>query len=181
MSLDLHPGLAMETLLKEYPGARRALFASFHIGGCQSCAYKDDETLAEVCKRNDLSLEEALTCLKDSHTHDQKMLIAPEKLKEQLESQTPLLLLDIRTREEHEAITIPGSELMTQENQSTIFSNETEDSLIILFDHLGRNVLDQCAWFRGHGLIETYGLDGGIDRYAEKVDSTIKRYRLEID
>jgi len=181
MTLELHPDLPMAVLLENYPGARRALFASFHIGGCQSCAYKDDETLAQVCQRNEISLEEALTCLKESHQHDQTMLISPSQLKEMMESDTPPLLLDIRTREEHEAIQIPGSEFMTQERQTELFSKAAENPLIVLIDHLGRSVLDQCAWFRGHEMKETYGLDGGIDRYAKEADTSIRRYRLEMD
>ena len=34
-----------------FPGARRALFARYHIGGCQSCGFSPGETLAEVCAR----------------------------------------------------------------------------------------------------------------------------------
>ncbi|MFT6596174.1 MAG: hypothetical protein ACJAT3_002155, partial [Akkermansiaceae bacterium] len=33
----------------------------------------------------------------------------------------------------------------------------------------------------GHGLTETYGVEGGIDRYAKEVDSSIPRYRLELE
>ena len=167
--------------MENYPGARRALFAAFHIGGCQSCAYQNDETLAQVCERNEISLEEALTCLKESHAHDQKMLISPKELHDLLQSERAPLLVDIRTREEHEAITIPGSTFVTQEEQSTLFSRADENLTVILFDHLGRSVLDQCAWYRGHGMKETYGLDGGIDRYSKEVDASIKRYRLELD
>jgi len=181
MALELHPDLTMAILLENYPGARRALFASFHIGGCQSCSYKDDETLAQVCERNEIELEEALICLKESHAHDREMLVSPEKLKKLLNSKQPPLLLDVRTREEHEAITISGAKFMTQEEQTSLFAKADENIEIILFDHLGRTVLDQCAWFRGHGLDQTYGLDGGIDRYAKEADSSIKRYRLELD
>ena len=47
--VDAAPSIAptdrMDELLARLPGARRALFAAFHVGGCQSCAYQDDETL----------------------------------------------------------------------------------------------------------------------------------------
>jgi len=181
MALDLHPDLPMKSLLDQYPGARRALFASFHIGGCQSCAYKDDETLAEVCSRNEISIEDALSCLESSHKHDQEMLISPKDLEVLISSNEPITLLDIRTREEHEAITLPGASFMTQEDQTALFSKADENPKVILFDHQGRSVLDQCAWFRGHGLNETFGLDGGIDRYAKEIDTSIPRYRLEMD
>ncbi len=181
MALELHPDLTMATLLANYPGARRALFASFHIGGCQSCAYKDEDTLAQVCEQNEIDLSEALRCLEKSHQHDQKMLISPSELKEMLTSEPPPIVLDTRTREEFEGIPFTGAELMTQEKQTELFSQASENPTIILIDHQGRSVLDQCAWFRGHSMKETYGLDGGIDRYAQEIDSSIQRYRLELD
>jgi monothiol glutaredoxin len=42
-------------------------------------------------------------------------------------------------------------------------------------------VLDQVAWFRGHGLHETFGLRGGIDAWSQELDPKIPRYRLEMD
>jgi len=91
-------------------------------------------------------------------------------------------LLDTRTREEFEAITLPRAQLMTQDLQNSIFADQIgKEGKIILFDHQGRSVLDHCAWFRGHGLDQTFALDGGIDRYAKEVDADIPRYRLELD
>ena len=37
----------MAELLEAYPGAQRALFRNYHIGGCSSCGFRPDETLAE--------------------------------------------------------------------------------------------------------------------------------------
>ncbi len=171
----------MESLLESYPGARRALFSAYHIGGCQSCAYELSDTLAEVCTKHELKVEEVLACLTESQQHDAEMLINSADFSEHLKSASPPIILDIRTREEHESITLPNTQLMTQELQTELFADAKEDTLIILFDHQGRSVLDQCAWFRGHGLKATVGLDGGIDRYAQEIDSSIPRYRLEME
>jgi len=171
----------MSALLDAYPGAQRALFSAFHIGGCQSCAYELSDTLAEVCQKHELQVDDVLTCLLEGQAHDAEMLISPAALQRHLISETPPVILDIRTREEHEAITLPGAHLMTQDLQSELFSTLDSDTLIILFDHQGKSVLDQCAWFRGHGLKATVGLDGGIDRYAKEIDPSIPRYRLELE
>ena len=45
--------MTMAELLEAYPGAQRALFRNYHIGGCASCGFRSDETLAQVCHRND--------------------------------------------------------------------------------------------------------------------------------
>ncbi|MEJ6580435.1 MAG: rhodanese-like domain-containing protein [Akkermansiaceae bacterium] len=171
----------MKTLLEQYPGARRALFSAFHIGGCQSCAYDPEDNLAEVCQKNEIGLDDAIKCLQESHTHDQEMMIQPADLATLIKEGVGFTLLDTRTREEFEAITLPGARLMTQELQTAIFADKDQDQKIILIDHQGRSVLDHCAWFRGHGLKNTFGVDGGIDRYAKDCDPTIPRYRLEMD
>ena len=181
MPIEIHPNLTMKSLLDQYPGARRALFSAFHIGGCQSCAYELEQTLEEVCKNHSIDLDVAIRCLADSHKHDSSMLISPTELKALLDKKEPFILLDTRTREEFEAITLPGAQLMTQELQTSLFAEKKNNQKVILIDHQGRSVLDHCAWFRGHGLLHTFGVEGGLDRYAKEADPSIARYRLEMD
>lgn len=166
-------GLIMETL----PGAKRALFARYHLGGCQSCAFSDGETLAQLCQRSELDAAEVLDHLLASHAHDVTMLMEPSAAKAQLGQ---LRLIDLRTREEHEAVVIENSELFTQDTQQQIFAGNKEQP-ILLYDHSGSHVLDQVAWFRGHGLKQTFGLRGGIDAWSREIDSSLPRYRLEMD
>ncbi len=57
----------MREVLEAYPGAQQALFKRYHIGGCSSCAFHPDETLAQLCERNgNLNLEEVIDHLKSS-------------------------------------------------------------------------------------------------------------------
>ncbi|MFC5050233.1 rhodanese-like domain-containing protein [Rubritalea spongiae] len=172
---------SMVDLLAQYPGARRALFARYHIGGCSSCAYKDEETLGEVCERNEIDVNEAIAHVLQSHEVDKAMLISPSEVKSLLDDGRDFVFLDTRTREEHEAVTIAGSEFMTQERQQELFGKAKEDDVIVLYDHTGGRVLDTCAWFQGHGLKGTRGMLGGIDAWSKEVDKAIPRYRLEMD
>ncbi|RPJ33968.1 MAG: hypothetical protein EHM17_08375 [Verrucomicrobiaceae bacterium] len=167
----------MGVILETLPGARRALFARYHLGGCQSCAFSNEETLAQLCARSELPADEVLAHLLESHVHDLEMLMEPADAREKLAA---LRLIDIRTREEHEAVTIPGSEFFTQDLQQQLFAGDPE-SAILLYDHSGLNVLDQVAWFRGHGLKQTFGLHGGIDTWSREIDPSLPRYRIEMD
>lgn len=167
----------MVEILDALPGARRALFACYHLGGCQSCAFSNEETLAQLCARAELAVDEVLEHLLASHEHDLALLMEPAVAREETGT---LRLIDIRTREEHEAVAIPGSEFFTQELQQQLFAGDSE-ARILLYDHSGRNVLDQVAWFRGHGLQQTYGLRGGIDAWSREIDPSLPRYRIEID
>lgn len=170
----------MEDLLARLPGARRALFAAYHVGGCQSCSYRDEESLAEVCARNEIAVEEAIAELLACHERDREMLITPADLKARLDASEALRILDIRTREEHEAVQLAGSEFLSQDLQNEVFAKPPEET-IVLVDHRGRDVLDRCAWFHGHGLKNTLALAGGIDAWAKDVDPSVQRYRLEMD
>ncbi len=174
---DLSADTPMGAILEALPGAKRALFARYHLGGCQSCAFSNEETLADLCIRSELPVAEVLEHLLASHAHDLEMLMEPAEARGKLST---LRLIDIRTREEHEAVVIAGSEFFAQELQQQLFAGDPE-TVILLYDHSGRNVLDQVAWFRGHGLKNTFGLRGGIDAWSREVNPSLPRYRIEMD
>lgn len=172
--------LTMEALLSLYPGARRTLFQLHHIGGCSSCGFALSETLEQVCARNGgLDPVVVLSEIQTGHEHDEQLLIAPTDLQAHL-GNPALKLLDIRTREEFEAVSIPGSRLMTQEIMQSAM-NWPKETEIILIDHTGNRVLDAAAYFAGHGFTRVKGLRGGIDAYAEKADASLPRYTVEAE
>lgn len=174
---DLTSDSPMGVILETLPGARRAIFARYHLGGCSSCAFSNEETLAELCGRSEIPVTEVLEHLLASHVHDSAMFMEPVVAKDGIST---LRLIDLRTREEHDAVVIAGSEFFTQELQQQLFAGDPQ-ARILLYDHSGKNVLDQVAWFRGHGLNETYALRGGIDAWSREIDPSIPRYRLEMD
>jgi Rhodanese-related sulfurtransferase len=176
LSIESKMGEIMETL----PGAKRALFAKYHLGGCSSCAFSDTETLGELSKRSEIAADEVLEHLLASHAHDEQMFMSATDAKSRMDGGEAIHLLDIRTREEHEAVAIPGSGFFTQESQQKFFSMDPA-TMILIYDHQGKSVLDQVAWFRGHAMKNTFGLKGGIDAWSREVDPSIQRYRLEMD
>lgn len=172
----------MADLQRQIPGARRALFAAYHIGGCQSCGFSDEETLADVCERNEnLPVDQVVAHLQQSAEHDRAIQISPEDLKALLGGEGPPAMLDIRSREEFEAVSIPGSQLMTNELQQEAFGTWERDATVIIIDHQGDRSLDVAAFFIGHGLKQTKALAGGIDAYAKEADSSLPRYRVELE
>ena len=52
----LDKNTTMGQLNSTFPGARRALFAKYHIGGCSSCAYEDLDTIESVANKNEFDL-----------------------------------------------------------------------------------------------------------------------------
>ncbi len=177
---ELTADLTMGELLKRYSGAQRVLFQKYHIGGCSHCGFQPEESLYSVCARNGLKdqVEEVLTVLRTSQKQDEANQVSPLELKKQLEAGS-VTILDIRTREEFEAVNIPGSILFTQDLMNEIMGKWEKDRAIVVVDHLGARSLDAAAYFWGHGFTNMKGLKGGIDAYAHEAEPTMPRYTAE--
>ena len=169
----------MREVLEVFPGAQRALFRRYHIGGCSSCGFSPDETLAQVCARNgNLDTTEVLAHIQSSHEQDAKVLISPKELAELLQRDQSVKLVDVRSREEFEAVHIAGSVLLSQDVMRELMASGSNTNPIVVVDHAGKNGLDAAAYFMGHGLQNVRCLLGGIDAWAQEVDPKIRRYKL---
>jgi rhodanese-related sulfurtransferase len=176
---DIQPQSPMCEVLEIFPGAQRALFRRYHIGGCSSCGFSLDETLAQVCARNgNLDVAEVLAHIRSSHEQDAKVLISPKELVELLQKDNSVKLVDVRSREEFEAVHIEGSVLLSQDVMRDLMASGSNTEPIVVVDHQGKNGLDTAAYFMGHGLQNVRCLRGGIDAWALEVDPKMRRYKL---
>jgi rhodanese-related sulfurtransferase len=179
---NLTPDMTLSEVLQQYPGAQRALFAHYHIGGCSSCAFSPSETLAELCARNEqLPVDEVIQHIRESHSSDSQLQITPQDFAALREVEPGLKILDVRTREEHEAVHIPGSLLMTQEVVQQAFASWDKTAPLVLYDHTGSRSMDAVAYFIGHGFTNAKCLTGGIDAYSVEIDRTLPRYKIEME
>ena len=177
--MGLAPESAMREVLEIFPGAQRALFRRYHIGGCSSCGFSPDETLGQVCARNgNLDAAEVMAHIQSSHEQDAKILITPKELAELRQRDPAVKLVDVRSREEFEATHIDGSVLLSQEVMRELMASGSNTQPIVVVDHQGKNGLDAAAYFIGHGLQNVRCLRGGIDAWAQEVDPRVRRYKL---
>jgi rhodanese-related sulfurtransferase len=176
---SISPQSPMSAVLEAFPGAQRALFRQYHIGGCSSCGFSPDETLAQVCARNgNLDVAEVLAHIRSSHEQDARILISPRELAELLQKDKSVKLVDVRSREEFEAVHIAGSVLLSQDVMREIMASGSNTKPLVIIDHAGKNGLDATAYFMGHGLQNVRCLRGGIDAWAQEVEPKMRRYRL---
>jgi len=169
----------MSAVLTAYPGAQRALFRRYHIGGCSSCGFQPTETLAGVCARNgNLDVAEVLAHIQSSHEQDEKILISAKELADWRKQDANLRLVDVRSREEFEAVHIEGSTLLSQPVMQQIMAEGTNTRPLVVVDHQGKNGLDAAAYFMGHGLQNVRCLRGGIDAWSQEIDPAVRRYKL---
>jgi rhodanese-related sulfurtransferase len=178
-SIPIDPQTIMTRVLELIPGAQRALFRRYHIGGCASCAFEPGETLASLCARNNLDVAEVIAHIQASHRQDEELQISAGELAA-LRKEGNVRLVDIRSREEFEATHIEGAVLLSQPVMQDILGHWPREELLVIYDHRGRQSLDAAAYFLGQGFRNVRCLRGGIDTWSREADSAIPRYRLEL-
>ena len=176
----IDPSITMRDLLEQFPGAQRALFRRYHIGGCSSCGFAPEETLAGICARNEnLDVDEVTEHILTSDAADRAMQIEPRELADRIAAGETIHLLDIRTREEFDAVQLPGAHLFTQEFMQEILAHWSRTDLLVIYDHQGARSMDAAAYFQGHGFEKIKSLRGGIDAWSAEIDPKLSRYHLE--
>ncbi|MBI3394388.1 MAG: hypothetical protein HY042_00990 [Spirochaetia bacterium] len=82
--------------MSHFPGAKRALFQKYHIGGCSSCGFAPTDTLEQVFVKHNrpAETENAIQWIYESDRLDREMQIDPIALKNEME--TGWKLIDVR-------------------------------------------------------------------------------------
>ena len=167
----------MHDVLAAFPGARRAMFRRYHIGGCSSCGFAPEETLGQLCARNgNLDPAEVIGHIQSSHETDRQLEIAPGDVAARRGRGEKIRLLDLRTREEWEAVHLEGADFVTQDLIQRLMGKEGQEGLLVFYDHAGASSLDAAAYFAGHGFTNSRYLRGGIDAWSCDVDPAVPRY-----
>lgn len=102
--------------------------------------------------------------------------IHPQDVKEMLEKDPQLFLLDVRSPEERSLATVEPSRLVDQELASEILNTWPAERPLILICHVGQRSLQAAEFFTQKGFRNVYNMIGGIDAWSLTVDSSIPRY-----
>ena len=103
--------------------------------------------------------------------------ITVDQLKQQLASDHPPLLLDVREPWEFQTAQIPGSTLIPMsEIPARAFNELDEEQPIAVLCHHGSRSLSVANWLRQKGFEKAQSVTGGIDLWSSVIDPTIPRY-----
>ena len=103
--------------------------------------------------------------------------ITVDQLKQQLTSEKPPLLLDVREPWEYQTASIPGSTLIPMnEIPARAHQELDEEAPILVLCHHGARSLSVAAWLRQQGFDKAQSVSGGIDAWSRLIDPTIPRY-----
>jgi monothiol glutaredoxin len=96
-------------------------------------------------------------------------------LKELLNDDSSLRLLDCRTPEERATAKIEGSIHLDEGTARDLTALEKEAMLVFHCHHGGRSPR-AAEYFRDQGFRNVYNLVGGIDAWSQEIDSSVPRY-----
>jgi len=172
---DLSGAWTMQQVTTVFPSAQRALFQKYHVGGCSSCGFQPTDTLGTVAMNHGLDVNEVVEHIKRSQDLEKDIEVTPQETAELLK-QGKIKLLDVRTAEEYAIASVQGSMLVDQLLVQEIMQAWPKDTVIVTMCHHGIRSLDAAAYLRGNGFMNTKSMKGGIDAWADHVDSSIPRY-----
>jgi rhodanese-related sulfurtransferase len=103
--------------------------------------------------------------------------ITVDQLKQQLSSEHPPLLLDVREPWEYQTAHIETSTLIPMNEIPARAHQELDDEApILVLCHHGARSLSVAAWLRQQGFDKVQSVSGGIDAWSRTIDPTIPRY-----
>lgn len=167
----------MREVLQAFPSAQRALMRRYHIGGCSSCGFSPEERLGEVLRRhNQLNTAEVLEHIQTSHEQEQRIQMPVTELKAQLDAGQAPRLIDVRTPEEQAIVKLDGSLPASQALVQEMMQSWPKDTPIVCYCHHGMRSLEAASYLIGHGFTNVRSLTGGIDAWAQRIDSSMPQY-----
>ena len=104
--------------------------------------------------------------------------ISVHEVKQLLDRQEPLLLLDCRGRDEFDFVHLELATLIPMQELEVRLA-ELDDhraSRIVVYCHLGGRSQMVADWLRQKGFVAVQNMTGGIDAWAEEIDRTMPRY-----
>ena len=104
--------------------------------------------------------------------------IGPEDLKDLLDAQSPVRLVDCRENDEWHTCRIEGAQLIPLSQFTDLAPAKLgdKDQHLVVYCHHGMRSMRATLWLRQQGYRQTQSLRGGIDLWSELIDPTVPRY-----
>jgi len=153
------PDTRMGDVLAVFPGARRALFKGFHIGGCQSCGYADEDTLADVAGKHDKDVAAMLAYLEEAQRKEAALALEPEQAIQEVRA-NGARLIDLRPPHEYEADHIEGAEPISESFAEEIMA-WPRDARVIMYCRDGVGSMNAAAYMADYGFTRVASVKGG--------------------
>ena len=101
--------------------------------------------------------------------------IAPQDVKQKLDKQENFVLLDCREQDEFDLVHIEQARLLPL-SELEQRASELENQETIVYCHHGARSMRVTRWLLNNGFSDVKSMAGGIDLWAEQIDSEMTRY-----
>ena len=102
--------------------------------------------------------------------------ISPQALKQKLDANESVFLLDVREPSEYDIVHLEGAHLIPLNTVPHNVESLPSDQEIVVYCHYGQRSLYATAYLQQNGFTAAKNLIGGIDQWAAEIDSTLPRY-----
>ena len=102
--------------------------------------------------------------------------IAPDQLKDMMNRDIPFVLLDVREEWEYQTVHLEGAMWIPFGELPRRCNEITPGVEVVVYCHWGMRSLDAAFLLQQLGFKSVKSLAGGIDRWAQEIDTQILRY-----
>ncbi len=102
--------------------------------------------------------------------------ISARDLKTRLETQSTLVILDVRESWEHSWGTLPGSRALDPKVLNEAMTQWPKSTPIAVVCHFGVRSLDAAIYLGDQGFEDVTALTGGLEAWSQEADPTFPRY-----
>ena len=102
--------------------------------------------------------------------------ITPSGLKERLDSGEKITIVDVRESEELEICRLPDVVHIPLSGFASGYTELDPDGSYAILCHHGIRSAQAAGFLTEAGFQDVINVDGGIERWAQEVDSTLRRY-----
>lgn len=102
--------------------------------------------------------------------------ITPKQLMMLTSNSKDVILLDVRTAKEYTLCRLHGSLLVAHADMVALLPKLREAAHVVTLCHHGMRSLSAALFLRAQGVTHAVSLQGGLDRWAEQIDPSMKRY-----
>ena len=102
--------------------------------------------------------------------------ISPQALKQKLDANESVLLLDVREPSEYDIVHLKDAQLIPLNTLPHHIDSLPSDQEIIVYCHHGQRSLYAVAYLQQNGFADAKNLIGGIDQWATEIDPNLPRY-----
>lgn len=170
----------MTEIVSVFQDSHSLLFNKYHIIRPPQ-GYGPLDTLDSICWAYGNEVGDVLETLNLEYAK-KRSTISPEELDYKMKEQADrLVILDIREKWEVDIGQIKGSEHITSSNSQETINALGKGKEIVLVDWKEERSPSFQKWLTQWGFLNVKTLEGGIDAWAEKVDTKLSRYTLDQD